>query len=41
MYAYAPFEANTKYRVKISGSYSGGPLTKEWTFTSGAAAPRR
>lgn len=39
MYASKPFAANTKYRVKISGSYAGGTLSKEWTFTTGAAAP--
>lgn len=40
MYANKPFEANTKYRVKVSGTYGGGALMKEWTFTSGAAATR-
>jgi hypothetical protein len=39
MYANLPFAANTKYRVKIAGSYTGGALSKEWTFTTGAAAP--
>ena len=37
MYANAPFAANTKYRVKIAGTYQGGMLNKEWTFTTGAA----
>jgi hypothetical protein len=44
MYANAPFTPNTKYRVKVSGTYAGGmPLAKEWTFTTGAASgrPRR
>jgi hypothetical protein len=36
MYANAPFEANTTYRVKITGTYVGGPLMREWTFTTGA-----
>jgi hypothetical protein len=36
MYANAPFEANTTYRVKIAGTYVGGPLSLEWTFTTGA-----
>ncbi len=40
MYANKPFEANTKYRVKVSGTYTGGALMKEWTFTSGAAPAR-
>jgi hypothetical protein len=40
MYANLPFEANTKYHVKITGTYSGGPLMKEWTFTTGAAPTR-
>jgi uncharacterized protein YkwD len=40
MYANLPFEANTKYRVKVTGTYSGGPLTKEWAFTTGAAPVR-
>lgn len=35
LYANAPFEANTKYRVKITGTYAGGALTREWTFTTG------
>jgi hypothetical protein len=32
----APFEANAKYRVRISGTHTGGALSKEWTFTVGA-----
>jgi hypothetical protein len=32
----APFEPNTKYRVKIVGTYSAGALNVEWTFTTGA-----
>jgi hypothetical protein len=38
MYGNAPFAAQTTYRVKISGSYVGGPLTLEWTFTTGDAS---
>ena len=38
MYANMPFAANTKYRVKMTGTYANGmPLSKEWTFTTGAA----
>jgi hypothetical protein len=40
MYGNLPFEANTKYRVKVAGTYGGGPLMKEWTFTTGAAPAR-
>ena len=40
MYANAPFTANTKYRAKVTGTYAGGMLTKEWTFTTGAASRR-
>jgi len=32
----APFEPNTTYRVKLVGSYAGGALNREWTFTTGA-----
>lgn len=32
----APFAANTKYHVKIVGTYSGGTLDKEWSFTTGS-----
>jgi uncharacterized protein YkwD len=35
----APFEPNTKYRVKIVGSYGAGALNVEWTFTTGAKRP--
>ncbi len=35
----APFELNTKYRVKIVGTYTGGALNKEWTFTTGSRRP--
>jgi hypothetical protein len=37
MYANKPFAANTKYRVKMTGTYGGGMLMREWTFTTGAA----
>jgi uncharacterized protein YkwD len=40
MYANKPFTPNTKYRVKMSGTYAGGTLMKEWTFTTGAAPTR-
>lgn len=32
----APFEANAVYRVKITGTHTGGTLSKEWTFTVGS-----
>jgi uncharacterized protein YkwD len=35
----APFDLSTKYHVKISGTYSGGSFTKEWSFTTGAKRP--
>lgn len=43
MYANMPFTPNTKYRVKVSGTYMAGALAREWVFTTGAAAtwPRR
>lgn len=37
MYSDKPLTANTKYHVKVSGSYAGGMLMKEWSFTTGAA----
>jgi hypothetical protein len=37
LYANKPFAANTKYRVKVTGTYAGGMLAKEWSFTTGAA----
>jgi hypothetical protein len=37
MYGNLPFEPNTTYRVKVGGMYTGGALTKEWKFTTGAA----
>jgi uncharacterized protein YkwD len=39
MYANQPYLPNTTYRVKIVGTYAGGDLLREWTFTTGA--PRR
>lgn len=36
MYANTPFTANTKYRVKIAGTHTGGAFNLEWTFTTGA-----
>jgi uncharacterized protein YkwD len=41
MYANKPYMPNTKYRVRMSGTYTGGMLMKEWTFTTGAAPTRR
>lgn len=41
MYANEPFLPDTTYRVKISGTYAGGPLMREWTFTTGAAPVRK
>jgi uncharacterized protein YkwD len=38
MYANAPFTANTKYRVKVTGMHTGGAVNLEWTFTTGAAS---
>jgi hypothetical protein len=38
LYANVPFEANTRYRVKVSGTYAGGLLQKQWTFTTGSAS---
>jgi hypothetical protein len=32
----APFATNTKYHVKIVGTYSGGTLDEEWSFTTGS-----
>jgi hypothetical protein len=40
MYPNAPFAANTTYRERIAGSYVGGPLELEWTFTTGEARRR-
>lgn len=35
----APLQVNTKYRVKIVGTYGSGPLDVEWTFTTGSRRP--
>jgi uncharacterized protein YkwD len=35
----APLDLSTKYRVKIVGTYAGGALDKEWTFTTAATRP--
>ncbi len=32
----APFAVNTKYHVQIVGTYSGGTLNEEWSFTTGS-----
>jgi hypothetical protein len=39
MYGNAPLAANTKYRVKVTGTHNGGALNLEWTFTTGASNP--
>jgi uncharacterized protein YkwD len=31
----APLAGNTKYQVHIAGTYAGGTLTKDWSFTTG------
>jgi hypothetical protein len=36
LYANQPFMPNTKYRVKVVGTRTGGTLNLEWTFTTGA-----
>jgi hypothetical protein len=41
LYANKPFQANSKYRVQISGSYGSGTFSKTWTFTTGAAGNTR
>jgi uncharacterized protein YkwD len=41
MYANQPYLPDTTYRVKISGTYAGGALLREWTFTTGAPPQRR
>lgn len=41
LYSNLEFAEHTTYRVKIAGSYVGGPLELEWTFTTGAAPTRR
>ena len=33
-----PFEPMTRYRVRIVGTHTAGPFTREWTFTTGAQA---
>jgi hypothetical protein len=37
----APYEPNTKYRVRIAGTSQGGPLNVEWTFTTGQRSAGR
>ena len=36
IYGNAPFMPNTKYRVRIKGTHTGGDLDLDWTFTTGA-----
>jgi hypothetical protein len=33
----APFGANTKYHVKVTGMHTGGALSVEWSFTTGTS----
>jgi uncharacterized protein YkwD len=40
MYAHMPYAPSTKYRVRVKGTYQGGALEKEWTFTTGTAPTR-
>jgi hypothetical protein len=35
MYPNTPFQPQTTYRVRIVGTYLGGNLDLEWTFTTG------
>jgi uncharacterized protein YkwD len=37
LYANQPLLPNTKYRVQVVGTYAGGVLAEEWTFTTGEA----
>lgn len=37
MYANEPFAPQTTYRVRVVGTYVGGALDLEWTFTTGDA----
>jgi hypothetical protein len=39
LYANKPLTPTTKYHMKISGTYAGGSLAKEWTFTTGVGNP--
>jgi uncharacterized protein YkwD len=39
LYANKPLTPNTKYHVKVSGTYAGGALAKEWTFMTGVGNP--
>jgi hypothetical protein len=32
----APFAVNTKYHVQIVGTYTGGTLNEQWSFTTGS-----
>jgi uncharacterized protein YkwD len=34
LYTHRPLDANTKYRVRISGTQNGKPQTFDWTFTT-------
>jgi uncharacterized protein YkwD len=39
LYANAPLEPMTTYRVRLLGTYVGGNLDLDWTFTTGEAEP--
>ena len=41
MYANQPYLPDTTYRVRIAGTYAGGELLREWTFTTGSPLQRR
>lgn len=34
LYAHKPLQAKTTYRVHIKGTFVGGPLDEQWTFTT-------
>jgi hypothetical protein len=34
-----PFDDNTTYHVQIVGTFSGGTLNEQWSFTTGSSAP--
>ncbi len=41
LYSHTPLEAMTTYRVRLVGTYVGGDLNLDWTFTTGEAEPVR
>lgn len=40
MYTKKPFDPETRYHAKVTGSHTGGRFSVEWSFTTGAEAPR-